>query len=100
MISQGIEKDGYNKIANFVYLRDDVNKKLDDDAPKEYLEKVKRFDGIFNNEIANETMLSQNLKENAIPETIVIYDIANYETFLEERRNEMAKLVKDYYYSL
>ena len=100
LISQGIEKDGYNKIANFVYLRDDVNKKLDDDAPKVYLDKVKRFDGVFNNEIADEAMLSQNLKENAIPEEVVNYDIENYGTFLEKRRNEMAKLVKDYYYSI
>lgn len=100
LISQGIDKDGYNKIANFVYLRDDVNKKLDDDAPKVYFEKVKKFDGAFNNEITDEINLAQNLKENAIPEEVVKYDIENYGTFLEKRRNEMAKLVKDYYYSL
>lgn len=100
LISQGIDKDGYNKIANFVYLRDDVNKKLDDDAPKVYFEKVKKFDGAFNNEITDEINLAQNLKENAIPEEVVKYDIENYGSFLEKRRNEMAKLVKDYYYSL
>ena len=100
LVANGVDKDGYNKIANFVYLRDDVNKKLDDDAPKVYLSKVKQFDGIFNNEIANEEQLAQNLKENAIPKTVIYYDINNYEKFLEERRDEMAKLVKDYYYSL
>lgn len=100
LIAQGLDKDSYNKIANFVYLRDDVNKKLDDDAPKVYLEKVRRFDGAFNNEIDSEESLARNLKENAIPESVVNYDIANYEKFLEERRKEMAKLVKDYYYSL
>lgn len=100
LIAQGLDKDSYNKIANFVYLRDDVNKKLDDDAPKVYLEKVRKFDGAFNNEIDSEESLARNLKENAIPESVVNYDIANYEKFLEERRKEMAKLVKDYYYSL
>ena len=77
-----------------------MNKKLDDDAPKVYFEKVKKFDGAFNNEITDEINLAQNLKENAIPEEVVKYDIENYGTFLEKRRNEMAKLVKDYYYSL
>ena len=100
LIAQGVDKDGYNKIANFVYLRDDVNKKLDDDAPRIYLEKVKKFDGAFNNEILDENALDQNLKENAIPKEIVNYDITNYENFLKKRRNEMAQLVKEYYYSL
>lgn len=100
LIAQGVDKDGYNKIANFVYLRDDVNKKLDDDAPKVYFEKIMNFDGVFNNEITNSNTLSRNLKENAIPEEVVNYDISNYEAFLEKRRIEMAKLVREYYYSL
>ena len=100
LIAQGLDKDSYNKIANLVYLRDDVNKKLDDDAPKVYLEKVRKFDGAFNNEINNDESLAQNFKENAIPESVINYDISNYGNFLDERRKEMAKLVKDYYYSL
>ena len=100
LIAQGVDKDGYNKIANFVYLRDDVNKKLDDDAPKVYFEKIMNFDGVFNNEITDSNTLSLNLKENAIPEEVVNYDISDYEAFLEKRRIEMAKLVKEYYYSL
>ena len=100
LIAQGKDKDEYNKIANFVYLRDDVNKKLDDDAPKVYLEKVMKFDGAFNNEITDNEVLMQNFKENAIPKEVVEYDFLNYAEFLEKRRIEMAKLVKDYYYSL
>lgn len=100
LIAQGVDKDGYNKIANFVYLRDDVNKKLDDDAPKVYFEKIMNFDGVFNNEITDSNTLSLNLKENAIPEEVENYDISDYEAFLEKRRIEMAKLVREYYYSL
>lgn len=100
LIARGVDKDGYNKIANFVYLRDDVNKKLDDDAPKVYFEKIMNFDGVFNNEITDSNTLSLNLKENAIPEEVVNYDISDYEAFLEKRRIEMAKLVREYYYSL
>ena len=100
LISQGVDKDGYNKIANFVYLRDDINKKVDDVAPKDYMKKVLEFNGSYNAEIENKKDLSDNLEENAIPEEIVDYDIKNYETFLKKRRENMAKLVKKYYYSL
>ena len=100
LISQGIDKDGYNKIANFVYLRDDINKKVDDVAPKDYMKKVLEFSGSYNAEIENEKDLKANLEENAIPEEIVDYDIKNYETFLKKRRENMAKLVRKYYYSL
>lgn len=100
LISQGLDKDEYNKIANFVYLRDDVNKKLDDDAPKVYMGQVMNFDGAFNSEITNSDELTNNLRENAIPAIITESDINNYDSFLAERRKEMAKLIKDYYYSL
>ena len=62
LISQGLDKDEYNKIANFVYLRDDVNKKLDDDAPKVYMGQVMNFDGAFNSEITNSDELTNNLR--------------------------------------
>ena len=100
LIANKLDKDSYNRLANFVYLRDDVNKKLDDDAPKVYMEKVKKYDGVFNNEISDDNQLKQNLKENAIPESVVNYDVNDYEKFLSERRVEMAKMIKDYYYSL
>ena len=100
LIANKIEKDQYNKIANFVFLRDDINKKLDDVSPKGYMENVLKYNGAYNSEITNEEELLKNLEENAIPSTFVNYDIADYETFLAERRKEMAKLVKKFYYSL
>ncbi|MDO4507910.1 MAG: DUF262 domain-containing protein, partial [Candidatus Saccharibacteria bacterium] len=59
LISQGVDKDGYNKIANFVYLKDDVNKKLDDVAPNDYMEKITKFNGKFNNEILDARQLAE-----------------------------------------
>lgn len=100
LIAHNKDKDEYNKIANFVYLRDDINKKLDDDAPRVYFEKIMKFDGVFNNEISNRDTLVQNLKENAVPLEVIQYDVSNYADFLEKRRVEMTKLIKDYYYSL
>ena len=100
LIDNGVEKDQYNKIANFVFLRDDINKKLDDVAPKEYMENILKYDGSYNSEIENKNDLMINLKENAIPEEVINYDINNYEVFLEKRRELMAQLIKEYYYSL
>lgn len=100
LIAHNKDKDEYNKIANFVYLRDDINKKLDDDAPRVYFEKIMKFDGVFNNEVSDRDTLVQNLKENAVPLEVIQYDVSNYADFLEKRRVEMTKLIKDYYYSL
>lgn len=100
LIAHNKDKDEYNKIANFVYLRDDINKKLDDDAPRVYFEKIMKFDGVFNNEISDRDTLVQNLKENAVPLEVIQYDVSNYADFLEKRRVEMTNLIKDYYYSL
>ena len=100
LIANGLEKDMYNKIANFVYLRDDVNKKVDDVAPRDYLSVVTKYDGSYNCDINDESELLKNFSENAIPNNIISYDASNYEDFLAERRTLMAKLVKKYYESL
>lgn len=99
LVKNGLDKDMYNKIANFVYLRDDVNKKVDDVAPKEYIAEVIN-NGAYNSEIGNEKDLQKNLDENAIPKSIVDCDIDNYEYFLAERRKLMAELIKKYYEGL
>ena len=100
LIANGYEKDMYNKIANFVYLRDDVNKKVDDVAPRDYLSVVTKYDGSYNCDINDESELLKNFSENAIPNNIISYDASDYEDFLAERRTLMAKLVKKYYESL
>lgn len=99
LVKNGLDKDMYNKIANFVYLRDDVNKKVDDVAPKEYMAEV-ISNGAYNSEIENEKDLQENLAENAIPRSIVNCDIDNYGYFLAERRKLMAGLIKKYYEGL
>ena len=99
LVKNGLDKDMYNKIANFVYLRDDVNKKVDDVAPKKYMAEIIN-NGAYNSEIEDEKDLQENLAENAIPRSFVNYDISNYEDFLGERRKLMAKLIKKYYEGL
>ena len=99
LIKNGLDKDGYNRVANFVYLRDDVNKKIDDVAPKEYMLKVIN-DNAYNSEMENKEDLRKNLAENAIPVSIISCDVNNFDDFLLERRKMMAELIKKYYKEL
>ena len=50
--------------------------------------------------ISDEEMLYRNLEENSIPQNIVSMDISDYESFLQERRKLMAKLMQRYYQEL
>ena len=45
-------------------------------------------------------MLTENLKENCIPNNIFEMTVENYDEFLQERRKLMAKLIQEYYEGL
>ena len=44
--------------------------------------------------------LMNNLKENAIPESVVNMTVNDFDDFLAERRKLMAKMIETYYKSL
>jgi hypothetical protein len=90
----------YNRLANYVYLHDQINNKIKDSAPERYMEEICKWDGAFGNEIKNETDLKKNLNENAIPELVLKGVAGNYLAFLEERAKLMSLKIKEYYYSL
>jgi len=102
--SHGVDSKGkYNQVANFTYLDTQVNKSVSDDAPKMYFGKV--LEQCDNNSIAfgnisSRDALIDNLKENAIPESVVSMDVKDYDAFLVERRKLMAKLIEKYYKNL
>ena len=99
----GLTRGGYNQIANYVYMQTEINIKIDDYPPKEYLfevlkqckEQELKYGGIN-----NEKELLENFKSNCIPEDIVEMEFKGYEKFLEKRRELMASKIKAYYYSL
>ena len=104
LINNGIvEKNRYNQIANFTYLDNMVNKDVSDDAPNEYFSRAvlgcRENKAIYGN-ISDEKKLMDNLKTNCIPEDIVSMTAADYERFLQMRRQMMAAKIKKYYYSL
>jgi hypothetical protein len=95
-----MDKSKYNQIANYTYLDTATNISVGEKAPNEYFKilleqcetKVLKYGNIADQEI-----LTENLKENCIPENIVSMNIENYDEFLLERRKLMAKKIKEYY---
>lgn len=104
LIDNGIKDKGmYNQIANYVYLQSEINIKVKDTAPKEYMatvikqceDKVPVYGGIVDKD-----KLMENLKANCVPEDFISMNINDFNRFLEERRQLMAIKIKNYYESL
>lgn len=97
------ERGNYNQIANYVYTQSEINIKIKDQAPKDYMGKVKeQCEGKSNGYGGINSMqkLEKNLKENCIPEEIFNMDYSNYNKFLNLRRQLMAEKIKTFYNSL
>jgi len=93
----------YNQIANYVYTQSEINIKIKDNAPCEYMSLMKSQiagDGLHYGGITEADDLKQNLAENCVPVDFMDMDIKDYQKFLEERRVLMARFMKKYYESL
>ena len=97
----GIKERGlYNQIANYVYTQTEINVKIKDKSPNEYMSQVldqcnggsMAYGGI--NSIDK---LEKNLAENCIPNEISDMDYTRFEEFLAKRRLLMAEKIHDYY---
>ena len=92
----------YNQIANYVYTQSEINIKIKDTAPRDYMSNMKSQisgAGSYYGNINNAEDLDANLSENCIPKDIVEMDVSNYNEFLSERRIMMAQYIKEYYQS-
>lgn len=93
----------YNQIANYVYTQSEINIKIKDAAPCEYMDKMKKQvagEGNFYGNITTIEDLEANLAENCIPVEFMEMDIFDYALFLDTRRTMMAQYIRDYYRSL
>jgi hypothetical protein len=98
-----LTKGQYNQVANYAYTQSEINIKIGSKAPEVYLTELKeqcvngnlKYSGINDPE-----MLTENFKQNCIPESIFSMRIENYNEFLEQRRKLMARKIKEYYFSL
>ena len=93
----------YNQIANYAYTQSEINIKIKDTAPSEYmismLAQVSGGDMAYGGIIDSQN-LQKNLKENCIPEGFEKMDIWDYAMFLDKRRALMAQYIRDYYKEL
>lgn len=93
----------YNQIANYVYTQSEINIKIKDDAPCDYMDKMKEQvagNGMYYGGITKEIDLLKNLEENCIPQELMDMDINRYQEFLTKRRIMMAKFMREYYKGL
>ncbi|MDD4898175.1 MAG: DUF262 domain-containing protein [Methanocellales archaeon] len=101
--SKGLKRGDYNQIANYSYTQSEINIKIGKKSPKEYLSDVfKQCEGgeLKYGGINDKQMLSQNLKENCVPEDSKDMEFEQFDGFLKKRRILMAKKIKEYYHSL
>lgn len=97
------DKRNYNQIANYVYTQSEVNIKIKDNAPKDYMSAAKKQcetkDPVYGG-ITSEEKLKENLRQNCIPEEIFDMDDQQYDHFLDLRRKLIAQKIRSYYESL
>ena len=90
----------YNQIANYVYTQSEINIKIKDDAPVEYMARMKEqvnggescYGGIVDIDD-----LRTNLAENCIPGEFMGMDAFDYQVFLDMRRKLIAQYICEYY---
>lgn len=96
-------KKDYNQIANYVYTQSEINIKIGNNSPKDYMKNMLKqinSDNNFYGEIDSYSELITNFKENCIPEDFTKMTVENYEEFLQKRRRLIAEYIKTYYQSL
>jgi hypothetical protein len=97
------DKTLYNQVANYTYLDTGVNISVGKRAPDDYfraaLEQCATGEMKVGT-ITDERSFYDNLAVNCIPRSIVDMTAENYSSFLLERRKQMARRIKEYYYSL
>lgn len=100
---QGLARSKYNQVANFVYVQQEVNIKIGDRAPAEYLHEVLgqcETGSARYGAITQLDDLKANLAANCLPEGLEAYQPENFDAFLVMRRRLMAQKIRSYYLGL
>lgn len=86
------DKREYNQIANYAMVKKEINIKISDKAPRDYLHLL----GLSR----EDSTVRENFEENAVPLELFDMDVNDYQEFLSLRRKLMASKIKGYYYNL
>lgn len=100
LVKHGYDKLKYNRIANFVHLRNDINISVSDLAPREYLGDILSGGNNHHSDIVNEAEMINNFEDNAIPKILLQAEVDDYDEFLRQRQVLMAEMVREYYKTL
>lgn len=107
----GFKRSDYNQVANYVITEQQINIKLGDSSPKDYMQKILTELDLKEKTIQNQPLneftslksrkaLTDNMQVNSISESLHDADYTAYKDFLVERRQLMAKKIKTFYQSL
>ena len=100
LVKHGYDKSKYNRIANFVHLRNDINISVSDLAPREYLGDILSGGNNHHSDIVNEAEMINNFEDNAVPKILLQAEVDDYDEFLRQRQVLMAEMVREYYKTL
>ena len=100
LVKHGYDKSKYNRIANFVHLRNDINISVSDLAPREYLGDILSGRNNHHSDIVNEAEMINNFEDNAVPKILLQAEADDYDEFLQQRQRLMAEMVREYYKGL
>ena len=92
-----------NQIANYVCTQSEINIKIKDDAPCDYMAWMKQQvsgEGSFYGGISSMEDLEAKLTENCVPIEFMHMDVFDFQVFLAIRRTMMAKCLREYYEGL
>lgn len=87
----------YNQIANYVYTQSEINIKIKDKSPRDYMSQILNEIESGTSSVCNLTdmkALEDNFAQNCIPIEFTTYTVDNYEQFLSQRRILMAKKIE------
>lgn len=97
---KGLTRGQYNQVANYVYTQSEINIKIGNKPIEKYLTEVKdqcNGGGLIYGGITELNLLYDNLKQNAVPDTIFGMTTEDYQAFLMQRRVKMAEKMREYY---
>lgn len=97
---KGLTRGQYNQVGNYVYTQSEINIKIGNKPIEKYLSEVKdqcNGGGLIYGGITELKVLYENLKQNAVPETIFEMATEDYQDFLLQRRKIMAEKMRKYY---
>ena len=113
LIKNGFKKSDYNQVANYTFTEQQINIKLGNLAPKEYMAKVvdeikvkeiaikdnKSYESEYSS-IKSQDVLIDNKALNCVPKSLDTSDHTHYNEFLSQRRQLMAQKIKAFYLGL